>query len=273
MKRDIGRLRWPLLVAIVLVAVLSWMRYWERAESSGAPPSGTTAAEPSRVLPPAAHLRIPISDSTARGEGLLDPDADAWKEAKPTSILVSRTPRIYQTEPPVDRPAPSCEVRALRSGGYLHLRLMWDDATRNAPEAPPARKGEAGDPKQLYNRPTGETSAFPDAAAVMVPERWTGPSFPSLLMGDTHSPARLYYWNASRGAVVLTASGRATPQPSGDTFPYRARHANGKWTLTLEMSEPADGYPVAFAVWDGEFGDRDGLKFFSVWYVLSRAGR
>jgi hypothetical protein len=26
---------------------------------------------------------------------------------------------------------------------------------------------------------------------------------------------------------------------------------------------------VAFAVWDGQYGDRDGLKFFSVWYVLT----
>jgi hypothetical protein len=30
-----------------------------------------------------------------------------------------------------------------------------------------------------------------------------------------------------------------------------------------------EGYPVAFAVWDGQYGDRDGLKFFSVWYVLT----
>jgi DMSO reductase family type II enzyme heme b subunit len=90
-------------------------------------------------------------------------------------------------------------------------------------------------------------------------------------MGDAHNPARLYYWNASRGAAVLTASGRATPQPTGEKFTHRARHGAGKWTLTLELPALADGYPVAFAIWDGQFGDRDGLKFFSVWYVLNRA--
>jgi len=273
MSRRIGRLRWPLVAVLGMLAAVAGWHYWGRAESSGPPaPSVTALEESDRVLPPAAHLRIPVGESTAREEALLGPDSDAWNQ-KPTNVLLSRTPRIYQTEPPGDRTAPSCDVRALRSGDRLYLRLVWDDVTRNAPEAPPALTGEAGDPKQLYKRPTGETSTFPDAAAVMVPERWTGPAFPSLLMGDAHSPTRLYYWNASRGAAVLSASGRATPQPTGESFPHRARHADGKWALTVALPEPPNDYPVAFAIWDGAYGDRDGLKFFSVWYVLSRAGR
>ena len=122
----------------------------------------------------------------------------------------------------------------------------------------------------MYKRPTAETGAFADAAAVMVPDHWTGPSFPSLLMGDKDSPARLYYWSASWGALELLASGRATPQPNGRSFPCRAHHAQGQWTLTAGIPNQPDGYPVAFAVWDGHFGDRDGLKFFSIWYVLTK---
>jgi hypothetical protein len=214
-------------------------------------------------------LRIHAIGSEDKGEVLLDPTAVAWARASPTAVLLSRTPRIYQTEPVQERPIPGCTVRALRANSKLYLRLQWDDPTRNAPEAPLARTGEGGDPKQLYKRPTGETSAFPDAVAVMVPVRWNGPAFPSLLMGDTHTPAHLYYWNASRGAVVLSASGRATPQRTGRSVPHRARHAEGQWTLTLELPDLPDGYPVAFAIWDGQFGDRDGLKFFSIWYVLT----
>jgi hypothetical protein len=223
-------------------------------------------------LPPAANLRIRVQDSKIEASALLDPAAAAWAEAQPTAVLLNRTPRIYQTEPLQDHPIPRCEVRALRSGDMLVLRLMWDDKTNNTPEAPLANAGEAGEPKQLYKRPTGETSTFPDAAAVMLPDQWRGPSFPSLLMGDKHSPAQLYYWNASRGAAVLTASGRATPQPSGRSFPFRAQHADGKWTLTIEVPEQREGYPIAFAIWDGQMGDRDGLKFFSIWYVLVRKG-
>ena len=43
-----------------------------------------------------------------------------------------------------------------------------------------------------------------------------------------------------------------------------------RWRLTLELPDQPDGVPVAFALWDGASGDRDGLKFFSIWYVLVR---
>ncbi len=142
--------------------------------------------------------------------------------------------------------------------------------TENAPKAPPRKTGEGGRAEQLYKRPTGQTAAFADAAAVMVPQRWTGPSFPSLLMGDSHTPARLFYWNASRGAEELTAAGRATPAPTGKSFAHRARHAGGRWTLAMELPDRPEGWPLAFAIWDGETGDRDGLKYFSIWYVLSK---
>jgi DMSO reductase family type II enzyme heme b subunit len=152
--------------------------------------------------------------------------------------------------------------------------MRWDDPTRNAPEPPPRKKGAGGgEPDQLYKRPTGETASFGDAAAVMAPEGWTGPDFPSLLMGDKHTPARLYYWNAARGAERLTGSGRATPTPTGDAFAYRAAHADGRWTLTLELSPLTNGHPLAFAVWDGESGDRDGMKCFSIWYALVQRER
>jgi hypothetical protein len=185
-------------------------------------------------------------------------------------VLLNRTPRVYQTEP-VRQPAPpALEARAVRVDGKLVVRLRWADATRDAPQAPPRKKGEGGDPARLYKRPTGQTAAFADAAAVMVPERWAGKEFPSLVMGDRNAPARLYYWNASRGAEELLATGRATQKPVGKSFPHRARHAAGAWTLTLELPDPGAGCPAAFAVWDGHAGDRDGLKCFSVWYVLRK---
>jgi hypothetical protein len=39
--------------------------------------------------------------------------------------------------------------------------------------------------------------------------------------------------------------------------------------VTFELPDQADGTPTAFAVWDGATDDRDGLKFFSIWYVLA----
>ena len=125
----------------------------------------------------------------------------------------------------------------------------------------------------MYKRPTGETAAFADAAAVMVPEDWTGPAFPPLQMGDKSAPVRIYYWNAAHGAQELSASGRATPEHTGASFPHVAVYAGAKWTLMLALADRPDGYPLAFALWDGAAGDRDGSKWFSIWYVLAAAER
>lgn len=266
------RLMRPFLAAVLLlVAILVLLRPWSSASVAhdhSAVSGSHVNPLPARVLPPAANLRIRVGTSQAKGEALLDAAASAWDQAAPTAVILNRTPRLYQTEPVQERPIPGCQVHALHSGGKLLLRLQWDDPTKNVPEAPPARKGEGGE--LLYKRPTGATASFADAAAVMVPDGWTGPAFPSLLMGDKQSPARLYYWSASRGAQVMTATGRATPQPTGQTLPHRARHQNGQWIATLELVDQPDGYPIAFAFWDGEFADRDGLKFFSVWHVLTK---
>jgi hypothetical protein len=269
-RRVVGLAVAALPTAVLVVSMAAKLGPWSGSIDASSP---TDAEEPSatnKALAPAANLRIRVQESKTDADSLLEAAAPDWNQAPPTAIIVNRTPRIYQTEPAQDHPPPPCEVRALRAGGKLILRLVWKDKTKNAPLAPPAKHGEAGKPDPIYKRPTGETSAFADAAAVMIPDDWTGPCFPSLLMGDKNTPARLYYWNASRGAAELTASGRATPQPNGRTFPFRARYAKDEWILTMEVPDQREGYPIAFAIWDGQSGDRDGLKFFSIWYVLTR---
>lgn len=216
---------------------------------------------------PAANLRLHMAASNAEAKDLLDAKPAVWNDAKPTEVLLNRTPRVYQTEPTRPRPAPKLAARAIRSGNNLFIQLQWDDATKNAPQAPPKKTGAGGDAAKIYKRPTGETSAFPDAAAVMMPQNPQG-AFPSLAMGDKTNPVRIFYWNASRGTQELVSTGRAMQKPAGRDFPHHADHANGKWTVVFQLPEQPDGCPIAFAVWDGEHQDRDGLKFFSIWYVL-----
>ena len=224
--------------------------------------------EAPKRLPPAAKMKVRLGESKADLAALLDPRAAAWEKADPTRVLLNRAPRVYQTEKPRLEKPPALEVRALRAGERAVVRLVWEDATRNSPEAPPKRAGEGGDPSKLYKRPTAHTSAFADAAAVMVPDPWNGGAFPSVVMGDGKNPVRLYYWNASRGGDQLVASGRARVESTGKTVRCQARHADGRWAVTLELPTLPAGCPVAFAVWDGEIADRDGMKCFSVWYVV-----
>ena len=36
--------------------------------------------------------------------------------------------------------------------------------------------------------------------------------------------------------------------------------------VTLQLNELPAGTPVAVAIWNGDQQDRDGRKYFSVWY-------
>lgn len=232
-----------------------------------APPGSSTKSSPA-VLQPSADMRIAISTGEIDVKALLNPRDAVWNQSKPTKILLNRTPRVYQTEPNQLRKPPTLEVRAWRTAGKLYVRLQWDDPTENKPVAPQKKSGEGGSAAQLYKQPTGETSTFADAAAVMFPEKWAGGGFPSVIMGDQTTPSNIFYWNASRGTQVLRSSGRATQKPTGDKFTHQANYLDGKWTLVDELPDQPDGTPMAFAIWDGQYQDRDGLKFFSVWYVL-----
>jgi hypothetical protein len=261
MDRSVG----SLLLGAIGLAAAAWLMGGHAAPSAGRADGPAAGASPSTK--PAAKLRIRLGKFDGKPDELLDPAAKGWQAAPVTRVLLNRTPRVYQTEKPRPARPALVEVRAMRAGGKVVFRLEWEDATRDAPEAPPRRKGDGGEGKP-HKRPTGRTNSFADAAAVMVPKTYRGGEFPSLVMGDSHAPVRLYYWNASRGAEVLKASGRARVEPTGKALRHKARHANGRWTLTLEAPDIPTPSPAAFAIWDGSGGDRNGLKMFSIWYVL-----
>lgn len=236
-----------------------------------APQAPRSNPQPSTTLPAAEYLRISVSSSSAAPESLLDPANLAWAAVSPTSLLLSRAPPVYPNEPKLDAAPPSCEARAMRAGGRLLVSLRWSDATQDVLTAPPAKTGEGGgEPARLYHRPTDHPSSFPDAAAVMIPDAWSGPNFPSLMMGDPNASSTLYYWNGTRGGALLSATGRTTVHPlPGAVLAHRASYDAGRWAVTMSLPDQPDGYPLAFAIWDGSQGNRDGLKFFSIWYVLA----
>lgn len=270
----------PLAGAMAVASTIALTAGTARPQTTGpsasapAPQQPRSNSKPPNPLPAAERMRISAGHSAATALALLDEASPEWAAAAPTPIILARTPRVYPSEPKLDTPPPALEVKVLRAEQRLVVRMSWSDATQDVPQAPPAKTGEGGgEPSRLYHRPTEHTSSFPDAAAVMIPDAWTGPGFPSLMKGDTNDSATFYYWNGSRGGSVLSATGRATIHPiPGATLAYRAGWSDGHWTVVMSMPDQPDGYPVAFAVWDGSQGNRDGLKFFSIWYVLAAAG-
>jgi len=202
--------------------------------------------------------------SSATSEALLKGSAE-WDRVPAHRISLNRTPPLYDTDEPASMEIPVLDVRLARAGGKVLVQMSWADPTQDAivlpevPNSPPETR--------FLKLPTEADDRFFDAAAVMFPEK-KGPVTPSLQMGDAEDPVQIYYWNATRGPMLMQAAGRGTTRRTGATFAAHAAYERGRWTVVFELPELAAGTPLAFAVWDGSQKDRDGRKYFSVWQVL-----
>jgi len=230
-----------------------------------APATVEAAAQPADA--PAVNLAVSAAPSQLPAEALLDPTAAAWERITGRQVALNRTPPLYDTDPPANSEIPSAEVRVARTEGKLLVHLAWKDATDDEaviatpPATPPEQRG--------MKEHSEASDRFFDATAVMFPSNLsTGAVSPSLQMGDPRLPVTIYYWNAARGAMLVNAQGRGTTKRTGESFPARGVYRDGVWQVTLQLPAVPAGVPLAFAVWDGSQQDRDGRKYFSVWYRL-----
>lgn len=213
---------------------------------------------------PQATLSLPVQAAVTEMGALMDPDSTAWQSIQSRRIALNRTPRIFETEPSSDLIISEIDVRLVRGGGKLIVRLSWRDATEDSAKIAPA-PGAPADGRFL-KEPTDATDRFFDAAAVMFPA--ADKRAPGLQMGDAQGQVSIYYWHAARGAMLMDARGRETTRRMGQTFPARASYRAGTWNVSFELPELGEGTPLAFAIWNGSQQDRDGRKYFSVWHWL-----
>ncbi len=215
----------------------------------------------------AASLQsLSVAVSSANADNLLKGDSTVWSLIAPKHVALNRTPPLYDTDEPASLEISSVDVRCARAEGKLIVQLSWHDPTRDAitlPEVPNTP------PETRFRKVQSEADdRFFDAAAVMVPSRTDAEIAPSLQIGDADHPVQIYYWNATRGAMLMEAHGRSTTRRTGQSFPANGSYQNGQWNVTLELPNLRSGTLVAFAVWNGSQKDRDGRKYFSVWQVL-----
>src|SRR5581483_510345 len=216
---------------------------------------------------PGAGQSLPVAVSSASAESLLHGGPAAWNQIAVKRVALNRTPPLYDTDEPATLEIPSVDIRTARAGGKLLVQLSWRDPTRDAialaevsttPPEPRFRKVQ-----------TEADDRFFDAAAVMLPSRsGTGAIAPSLQMGDAEQPVEIYYWNATRGPMLMQAQGRGTTRRTGQDFPANGTYQGGQWDVIFELPDLPANTTVAFAVWNGSQKDRDGRKYFSVWQVL-----
>jgi hypothetical protein len=211
---------------------------------------------------------LPVTETAASQALLLAGSDPAWAHSPETRIDINRTPALYEGDPMDDGERPEVRVSVVRGGGGMAFRLRWTDPTESRPQGL-ERVPDAGDPS-IYKAHSQDLERFADAACVMVP-REPGPraAFPALMMGEKGAPVELYYWHLVRGFERLEAAGRGTTTRTGESFPGAFRRSAAGWEAVFILPDLPAGTPVSFAVWDGDRDQRDGLKFFSVWYELA----
>jgi ethylbenzene dehydrogenase len=222
----------------------------------------TFAQAPVKSAPAGATISVTSSSAT----GALQGSSSDWARVPVKKISLNRTPPLFDTDEPADAEITTANVRCLRASGKLYVQLSWRDTSHDVATLP-AVPGAAPETRFL-KVPTEAEDRFFDAAAVMVPDSPGSALNPSLQMGDAEHPVHIYYWNSTRGAMLMTASGRATTRRTGQSFPASATYQNNQWVVTFELPNQTAGAPLAFAIWNGSQKDRDGRKYFSAWYSL-----
>lgn len=194
---------------------------------------------------------------------LLDPRAAGWERADAERLKLEGTPLGMQPTAliraawkerkigAIDR----VHIAALHDGERLAFRLEWDDPTEN-----------------LGN---GDNVDFPDAVAVLLP---AVPGAPLVTMGAPGNAVNAWYWRADNDSGVrhVVAEGIGTSR-TVDVEPDRARGVwkEGRWQVVISRSlqirttepvaqlQPGETTGIGVAVWDGESGERAGIKSVS----------
>ena len=194
------------------------------------------------------------------------PNSKAWRDAREYQMDLGLAPPVHPSINLRHDPATApmrIYLRAASDGTRLYLRLRWPDATRDAAVG---------------------RSDFADAAAVQFAlEAGEATSF---MMGAPNGPVNIWYWQAGNDEAQNLAAGgfgsttRLEPGGLGVSSLYRDK---GEWVVVFSRPLSQEGEHdvqlenlqanMAFALWQGEDGQRDGLKHVSMgWVSLQPAG-
>jgi complex iron-sulfur molybdoenzyme family reductase subunit gamma len=242
------RIRWlvPLVALAVLIGALLIVRgFWSDREhpADGTIDTGFIAAHRIAAEPP------------------LDPLDAAWAKLAPSPVALY--PQVSVAPATQPSGALTVSVRAFYSRKALALHLEWPD------------------PRPAQGRGVGK---FADGAAVQWPVHYgSGKALPYVGMGHAGVPVALWFWRADGSVETLAAEGfgTLTAQPT-DGVEAKGIWKDGIWRVVftrplravaadhrLVLEPAAQGLvPVAFAIWNGEAQERDGLKRLSAWQAL-----
>lgn len=201
---------------------------------------------------------------------LLEPGAPLWRTARAEPVKLIGTPFALQPTAAIraawaNKPTGSVvrvDVAAVHDGKTVAFRLEWSDAKED--------------------RTIGDTTAFPDAAAILLP---TVPDAPAITMGAPGMAVNAWYWRADEDGSGrdVVAEGLGTTR-TADLNLVRGHGVwkSGRWSVVIARAmrvqstepvvqlEPGQKTSYAVAVWEGSHGERAGIKAFSVNWIECR---
>jgi dimethylsulfide dehydrogenase subunit gamma len=159
-------------------------------------------------------------------------------------------------------------LRAATDGKKLYLRMRWTDSS----ESTATSRTDFADGAAVQ-------FALGDAAA-------DGSPTTSFMMGAANGPVNIWYWKAGQAQPQNLAAGgfgsttRLDPAGLTSTSVYRS---SGEWVVVFSRPLDSEGEhqvplgngkaSLAFALWQGDKKQRDGLKHVSMgWVALRPAG-
>lgn len=194
-----------------------------------------------------------------------DPDDIIWEWIPSYRVSLDPAPAVHES---VSLRAGNASkthvnVQLARTSERFYVRLRWNDTTENRQNT---------------------VDRFSDGAAVQFALNGEDTSY---MMGTNQDqPVNIWYWQAAGDQVQNLAAGgfgSTTTLPeqvvSGKSAYHEDDHgSNRRWSVVMsrELDSPGQYHavlnkgviPVSFALWQGEDGQRDGLKQVSLGWVM-----
>jgi len=194
-----------------------------------------------------------------------DPDDIIWNRIPAYRIGLSVAPPVHASTQLRYDPTQTGQVyfQLARTAERFYVRMRWNDSTQNRKDT---------------------VDAFSDSAAIQFALNGEDTSY---MMGTgPDKPVNIWYWSASATEVQNLAAGgygSTTRLPDQTVTAKATYHAgendqNNQWHLVMsrQLDSSAEHHaalqngtvPVAFALWQGEEGQRDGNKRVSLGWIL-----
>jgi dimethylsulfide dehydrogenase subunit gamma len=252
----------PLLLSTLLVACGS-------PEPNATAPAAATQEQMSAVIiddTPVEALAVGGSMLALNTDAdLSNPENEAWRDAQEYRMDLGMAPPVHQSINLRYDPAAAAIPVFLRTGTdgrNLYLRMRWADTSQNT---------------------STSRSDFADGAAVQF--ALGDAASTSFMMGAANGPVNIWYWKAGQPQPQNLAAGgfgsttELDPAGLASSSVYRS---GGEWVVVFSRPLEQNGEhqvqldsgqaSMAFALWQGDQQQRDGLKHVSMgWVTLELA--